>query len=99
MRIATIEDIRKEFEFRNDPTVKRIAYYDTTSWLWDREHDNIFWETKNKDYINIRNLSYEHLENILNLFYYKEFKKCLENTKIQDLQKALELIKNLNKYN
>lgn len=96
MKIATIEDIRKENWFRTDPSFKRIAYNYNTTWLWDREHDNLFWETKNKDYINIKNLSDEHIQNILNLFYYEDFKKCLENAKIQDLHKAIELIKDLN---
>lgn len=96
MKIATIEDIRRENRFRTDPSFRRGEYNYDPTWLWDREYDNLFWETKNKDYINIKNLSDEHIQNILNLFYYKDFKKCLENTKIQDLQKAIELIKYLN---
>ena len=100
MKIATIEDIKLEAWFRTDPNFKIIAYNYHNTWYCDREDDKLYWKTKNKDYINIKNLSDEHIQNILNLFYYKTFQKCIKNKEIQDLQKITEIfIKYLNKYN
>lgn len=99
MKLATIEDIKLEAWFRTNPNFEDVAYNYHNTWYCDRRDDKLLWKTKDKDYINIKNLSNEHIQNILNLFYYKAFKKCMENEKIQELQAALKLIKYLNKYN
>lgn len=96
MKVATIEDIKLEVKFRAVPHFDDVAYAIHYDWWWNRQNDELYWRTKDKDYVNIKKLSNEHLGNILNLYYYKEFKKCLTNTKIQDFQKDVELIKYLN---
>lgn len=77
MKIATIEDIKFEAWFRTDPNFEDFVYNYHNTWYCDREDDNLFWKTKDKNYINIKNLSNEHIQNILNLFYYKAFQKYL----------------------